>query len=321
MDEPYNYVIYHRGCIDGYCGFIILNKSGKIDPSAYILPDVPSAKDAPPKIDGMNVIIIDCAYKYKVLDEIVNRAQTVTFIDHHQTIKDDVVLIQKKFNQTKLKIIYDESESGASLVWKYFFPNTQIPLFVRYIKDNDIGLWKLKHTYHFIAGLDVDYPTDIRHNNIRKWMKLFNNKKLIKKIIKKGSVYWEYIQHQLDANVKKYSMESFPSEKIYEAFSDYFDKPGQYKVAVYNTNCPNPSLLGKRAMTDINCDFAMIYNFNMDKKEYIASLRSSNIDVGKIAKIFGGGGHRLAAAMSLPISKYNITDLFFTNSLPRENKK
>ena len=56
---------------------------------------------------------------------------------------------------------------------------------------------------------------------------------------------------------------------------------------------------------------------NLDKKEYIISFRSKFADVGNIAKIFGGGGHKLASACSIPIKILNIQDLFFSQSLPR----
>ena len=60
-----------------------------------------------------------------------------------------------------------------------------------------------------------------------------------------------------------------------------------------------------------------MWNFNFEKKEYIIAFRSKNTDVGKIASAFGGGGHKLASACAISQSKYNISDLFFTTSLPR----
>lgn len=48
----------------------------------------------------------------------------------------------------------------------------------------------------------------------------------------------------------------------------------------------------------------------MDTKQYVLSFRSKNIDVGKIANIFGGGGHKLASACSFLANKYHIQDLF-----------
>ena len=51
----YNYVIFHKGCFDGFTSFIILTKTGKISKGATIYPDVPSAKFAPPQINNKDV--------------------------------------------------------------------------------------------------------------------------------------------------------------------------------------------------------------------------------------------------------------------------
>ena len=42
-------------------------------------------------------------------------------------------------------------------------------------------------------------------------------------------------------------------------------------------------------MDTIDCDFVMIWSYQLEKKEYIISFRSKIVDVGKIAQIFGGG--------------------------------
>lgn len=313
----YNYVIFHKGCIDGFSSFIVLCKSGKISDDAIIYPDVPSAKKIPPNIENKTIIIMDVAYKGTILEEIVELASSVVFIDHHVTIRDDVKKIQ---NSNKLTIIYDEKESGVSLTWKFFNSKKPLPLFVRYIKDNDIGTWKLKYTHEFIASLDTHYNLSLDPRNILKWMKLFKPD-IVKKIIDKGKIYREYMDFLLEINSKKYSMEAFPSEKIYEEYTEYFKKPGEYKVAVVcGSGCPSTSLLGLKIMQTVDCDFAIIWSLHLDKKEYILSFRSQHTDVGNIAKIFGGGGHTLASACSFPITKYSIQDLFFPQSLPRQNK-
>lgn len=313
----YNYIIFHKGCIDGFSSFIILAKSGKISHDGIIYLDVPSAKKIPPNIENKTIIIMDVAYKKSILEEIVDLSTSVTFIDHHITIRDDVNSLS---NNEKLTVIYDENESGASLTWKFFNPNMQLPLFIRYIKDNDIGKWKLKYTHEFIASLDVHYNLSIDAKNISRWNKLFKPD-VVKKIIKKGKIYKEYMDFLLGINSKKYSMEAFPSEKIYEEYSHAFRKPGEYKVAVVcGSGCPSISLLGLKIAQTIDCDFVIIWNLHLDKKEYVLSFRSQCTDVGTIAKIFGGGGHTLASACSFPITKYSIQDLFFPQSLPRQNK-
>jgi oligoribonuclease NrnB/cAMP/cGMP phosphodiesterase (DHH superfamily) len=320
--DLYNYVIFHRGCLDGFSGFFILNQTGKIHKNALIYPDIPSAKDIPPNIENKNIIIIDVAYNPDILMKIMQVAKKVTFIDHHISIREDILKLKI---DKKHEIIYDDKKSGASLVWKYFYKNKKEPLFIKYIEDNDIGAWKIKETKPFILGLRVKYSTDLSRENLKRWKKLLNISE-VKKLIKKGLVYQEYHNNLLDIETKRYSMLKFPSQKIYDEFPKFFTKVGQYRVAVYNGGgCPNASSLGERIMQKVDCDFALLWNYQFDKKEYILTMRSGDnkgkiVDVSQIAKLFGGGGHVQAASCSINKNKYEIFDLFTNEILPRSNK-
>lgn len=321
MTNNYNYIIFHKNCFDGFTCFVILNKTQYIDKNALIFPDVPSAKQAPSNIDNKDVIIMDVAYKYEVLKNISERAKSVLFIDHHNSTHQDVVRIEKQYKN--LKIVYDEKECGSSLVWKYFFPKKEIPLFVKYIKDNDIGTWKLKHTISFITGLDMHYTFSLTKKNIEIWNNFFEET-AVTKLISKSKYYKKYIDFLLKSNSEKYSMQLFPSNKIYEEFSEYFKKPGEFKVAVVCGGCPSVSLLGNYMMHRINCDFVLFWTLRLDTKDYILQFRSkkNGVDVGQIAKLFGGGGHKPASSCAFSMNKLNITDLFMTNNLlPRQSKK
>ena len=303
----YNYAIYHRNCLDGFASLIILIKSKKLQNDSIIFKDVPFAKIIPKDIKDKN----------NILKEIVEQANTVTFIDHHVTIKDDIDLLQNKY-PNKLKIIYDVNESGASLTWKFFFGKKNFPLFVKYIKDADIGKWELKNTKFFNYGLNVRFHISDKHENIQKWLSLFDSK-IIYELIKKGKIYGEYVEYLLETSSNRYSLEMFPSDIIYEKFTDHFNKPGEYKVAVVcGGGCPSSSLLGSYMVKKINCDFILFWDYNMEKQEYIISLRSDKVDVGTIAKIFNGGGHTYASACSFLAKSFHIFDLFYPNSLPRE---
>lgn len=319
----YNYVIYHRGCFDGFTSFVILERSGKISKDAKIYPDVPSAKNVPREIEDKNVIIMDVAYKYEVLREIFLSAKTVTFIDHHVTIRDDVLKLQRELDLGKnIKIIYDIEECGATLTWDFINKGKKRPLFLKYIHANDVGKWDMyKNTYPFMSGLEVNFKTEPTRENIVKWNTLFDID-VVKMLIKRGRKYREYINYLMDWNANKYSMMAFPSEKVYEEFvsSDIFKKPGQYKVALSFNPCPDSSQLGNKMMKEIKCDFVMFISPQFDRKEYVLSLRSLEINVGEIAKLFGGGGHNLASACSISMDKYDIKDLFLSNALPRQKR-
>ena len=313
----YNYVIFHRKCLDGFTGFIVLHKTKKIHHNALIYPDVPSAVVTPPNIHNKDVIIIDVAYKYDVLRDIMLKAKSVTFIDHHITIHDDVKKIAKEFANKQIEIIYDEHKSGGTLVWDYFYPNKNRPLFLQFIQDNDIGTWKLPNVYEFITAISVKFPMNLKPETIRMWEKLFKIS-TVKKLIKLGSTYMEYKNFISEEHSKRYSIERFPSEKIYNENRGIFKSPGQYRVAVYcGSPCPVSSDVAKLIFKNNNCDFFLSWVLNLDRKEFVFTFRSEKVDVGEIAKIFNGGGHKLAAGGSMKMDKFDIRDLFFGESLPR----
>lgn len=320
LNKPfYDYVIFHKKCLDGYTGFIILHNTRTIKHNALIFPDVPSAITIPRDIDNKNIIIIDVAYKYEVLREIVNRAKSVTFIDHHITIVDDVAKIKEetKHNGKNINIFYNEKKSGASLTWEYFHPKKPKPLFVKFIEDNDTGSWKIPNCLEFITALQVKYPMSLKLNSIQMWKKLYLQSN-VKKLINIGKTYMEYKNYISGEHSKRFSLERFPSEKIYNNHPDLFTKPGQYKIAVYNGSpCPSSTDVFKMIIKDYNIDFFLSWVLNLDRKEYVFTFRSENVDVGNIAKIFNGGGHTLASAGSMKLDDFDIRDLFFGDSLPR----
>ena len=52
-------------------------------------------------------------------------------------------------------------------------------------------------------------------------------------------------------------------------------------------------------MDNLDCDFVILWSYNHNEEQYSYSLRSKDdkIDVGEIAKIFNGGGHRNASGL------------------------
>jgi oligoribonuclease NrnB/cAMP/cGMP phosphodiesterase (DHH superfamily) len=311
----YDYIIFHKNCFDGFSGFILFMNTKYHTKNIIIMPDVPSAKSPPVNIEGKNIIIIDVAYKPEIIKYISEKSKSMTYIDHHITHIDAIKQLKLKKED---KIIYDEKKCGASLVWKTFY-NKSKPLFIRYIEDNDTGTWRLKYTLFFINGLETLYTTEPSYENIKKWLKLLEKQEVIR-LIKKGKIYDEYKTFLIKQNAKKFTIEGFPSKKIFNKFPNFFTKEGQFKVAVSNTSCPNTSLLGKKLVETVDCDFALLWSYHLDKKEYVISLRSNKIDVSVIASLFGGGGHILAAAFAISSNKYSLDDLFLSESLPRNYK-
>jgi nanoRNase/pAp phosphatase (c-di-AMP/oligoRNAs hydrolase) len=315
----FNYIIFHGGCLDGFSGFFVAKLSGRLSKDVIIHEDVPSTNKIPPDIDGKDVIIIDVAYKKDVLEEIFKYAKTVVFIDHHVSIKEDVEELHKKYNTSNnITIVYDVLKSGATLAWSYLFGRQTAPLFLKYIEDQDTGTWKYPKTKPFIFALRVYYRLNTGKKSLNKWQQLLD-KENVAELVKKGKYMKKYNDHIVSKNIPKHTLERFPSKKVYDMKPDIFDRPGQYKVAVYcGHNCPSVTELGVGALERMpDIDFCIMWVYNLDSRRYVLSVRSREVDVAEICKIFGGGGHKLAAACAFQSTVMRIEDLFEGSSLPR----
>ena len=84
------------------------------------------------------------------------------------------------------------------------------------------------------------------------------------------------------------------------------------RVLVVNSNIFASEIGNVLAKRD-DCDFAVIWNFNHDKKAFGVNLRSEagKTDVSLVAKKLGGGGH--AAASGCSWTGTCIEDMFNTN--------
>ena len=308
-NTKFNYIIYHKNCMDGFTGFFLFMKTKLWEPKPIVYPDQPHATLVPPDIDDKNVIIIDVAYNAEIIAQISARANKFLFIDHHITIRDDVKKLQLKPSH---EIIYDDGYSGASLVWKYFYGNKKLmPTFVRYIEDNDIGAWKYQETIPFITALEVNFKLEPSFENLKKWDQLLDDA-FLDKFIETGKIYGEYKTHLINKFSKKYSLMKFPSKRLAHKFPK-LGIPAKYIVAVINGGCPHTSMLGKKIVDTVDCDFCFLWNYDVKRKHFIVSLRSNKTDVGRIAKIMGGGGHRLASAFSFSVKDFRIDDLFMVH--------
>jgi uncharacterized protein len=314
----FDYIIYHKQCLDGFSSLFVSYLAKTIKKNTIIYPDVPSTTTTPPNITNKNVLIMDVSYSISIFKNIVQSAKSVLFIDHHISNIEDIVDYIKTLNDPrKVKIIYDKSRCGATLTWKYFFPRKTIPLFLKYIEDNDTGTWKYDKTKPFIFSLESNYHMSPYLSNLSKWKKILS-KLTVGKMIKEGYVMKKYHDNLVNKNAKKYSLELFPSKKIYDRFGNFFIKVGQYKVAVFcGMGSPSVTSIGNKLLESVDCDFVMVWTLNIDRKEYVISMRSKAVDISEIAKLFGGGGHKLAGAFSFSVNEYSILDLFNEDSLPR----
>ena len=259
----------------------------------YDIP-LPLHKIAPNEI----VYIVDFSITPEEMTELRKITQNVIWIDHHYT----AILKNKGIHDDLRGIRYSDNGyplSGAMLTWIWFNNKNHLeltreniidisknaPLFVEYVSDYDTWTHKFKDVAEFHVGMDLydnkenfDDP-----NNI--WAKMdteeLNEDYLsinpdILQTIKNGVTAIKF----RDGWAKDYA-DNFSYEVEFEG----------YRCCVLQLQTCGSQWFKSQEDKGYDIFIACAYNGN----EWITSLYSSTVDVGKIAMKYGGGGHKGAA--------------------------
>jgi oligoribonuclease NrnB/cAMP/cGMP phosphodiesterase (DHH superfamily) len=283
-------VVYHNRDQDGFCSGAIANIANSKDGNTvkmvghdYGLPFDWSL------IDGANeqfaLIMTDVSLQpfedmIRLNDEITSKGGKFIFIDHHISVINDYVA--KKAQRPKG--LQEEGKSACELSWAYFYPDLLMPEAVRLIGRYDV--WDLKadeKIMPFHIGMQAQKGIDDWSSGSIDafWKPLFDSTSYLSHdILKQGEVILEYANEENAKYVKHCSFETFLD--------------GFCCIAV------NKRLTSSRIFDTVydpqKHDIMLTFGWTAAGFWEI-SLYSSRpeIDVSKIAKSHGGGGHRGAA--------------------------
>ncbi|MCB1213901.1 MAG: hypothetical protein KDK66_00360 [Deltaproteobacteria bacterium] len=256
---------FHANCTDGAAA------------AAVIKYKYPQAKCYPmnhgdpirARVKGKRVFIVDFSFKEDILKNFKQEATSVHWYDHHITALPTRDLLGWG--------VLDLKESGASLTWKQEFPNKAMPKVLEYVKDKDLYEWKLPHSREinmYLRGVE-----DITNPLSTCWKELLNLKENDPKwqsMIEEGRLALEFQKKTLKKGLKN-------------AFA--IDFHGHRTLAV-NWSL-EASDMGEYIYKDLGYDVALMFFFTGSIFNF--SLRSTKVDVSKIALEYGGGGHPGAA--------------------------
>ena len=268
MDKPL--CIYHADCVDGFgAAFAVwLHYKGEVD----FYPGV--HEEPPPNVINREVFIVDFSYKRKVLFDMARIAKSITLIDHHISAYKDLIVDYKFEVPERLFLLFNMNKSGAVLAWEYFH-HTPAPNLFKHIQDRDLWKFELEDTKEVIAALfSYEYDFDL-------WKELVFNTP-IRELKKEGSA----LHRKLLKDVKKLIKSSAHRFIILS-----------YDVPVLNT----PYFMSSEAGHIMGKGEPFAACYWITGKNVHFSLRSAEngVDVSKIAKHYGGGGHTHAAGFSV----------------------
>lgn len=282
LPQDIDLVIYHHPCPDGCTSATIAKKYFNENNKNVSFWGISHSANTPSelnnKLKNKNVLICDFSFKKDTISNLLEIVKGLLIIDHHKSAKEDLENLDQKHK------IFDMNHCGAYLVWQYFYPLKQVPLFVKYIEDNDIWLKAMPKTLEvtsYISSLELDF--DI-------YQKFIDDESLIEKeAIPLGEILLKQAQKQTDSVLKKATVKMAESDDAI------------YFIGTCNSTT-NINEVGHGMLDKFpHINFSCTYSCNNNNKTNSASLRSEDnrSDVSIIASKNKGGGHRNAAGCIL----------------------
>jgi len=263
-------VLYHKNCPDGFgAAWAAWKKFGKR--AKYI--GVNHQEPPPSNFSGKHIYMLDFTYPREHTLHVLKNAKSLTILDHHKSAKD-VTLLAPVHR-------FARNHSGAALSWNFFHYGKKIPRWLLYIEDLDLWRRKLPHTEDARAALNT-YPYDFKVWD--RLMREFDNTALRAKYFQKGAHIIEFQRRAVKRIIDDAQLVIFYGYRTLAANTPTFTDEVGYEITKL---CP---------------PIGVVWSYRGGK--LIVSLRSNGkVDVSKLAKKLGGGGHKQAAAFTLPAYK------------------
>lgn len=265
-------VIYHKRCPDGFgAAYAAWKKFG--DAAEYIPAGY--GDEALEGLEDKEVYLLDFSYELpSEMERLAKITKRFVVLDHHQSSKERV--------EAAPEHIYDENRSGATIAWSYFHPGTPVPRLMQYLEDGDLYRYALAETRDVFSYLTVQ-PDDFAIWNALA--QTLEDGAAREKLLVKAAAYTEYFEL-----LAKISVEA--AKKVrFEGFECYF-----------TTAMPSitmRSYVGHELYTKLP-PLALIVSAHPDGLGVSLRGDHQSVDVSKIAKKYGGGGHPGSAGFFIP---------------------
>jgi len=262
--------IYHSNCLDGFAAAWSVHNA--LGDSVRFYKGV--HQQPPPDVDDMDVLLVDFSYKKDVLQNMLKTASSITILDHHISAEQDLSELLKS---GKIKGLFDMKKSGAMLAWQWFNPGQQAPQLIKHIQDLDLWQFKLDGTREINAALSSHpYDFDV-------WDKLMSSNSHEIETLKRDG---EAIERKLQKDIKQLIASGVRRMII-----------AGYDVPVLNASSAYVSDAGN--ILSVDEPFAACYWDHPDGRSFSLRSAEEGVDVAKVAKKYGGGGHKNAAGFTV----------------------
>lgn len=285
-------VIYHDDCADGFgaawAAWYKFRDNAEYLPMNYNDKRVELHNEHlnfPVSLAGRNVFILDFSFKPEIMDAMLKVANHITWIDHHKTAFEDNGLdptLRHEDTGLDWHYILDPDHSGCVLAWRHFNSEIVTPIGLALIEDRDLWKWKLPNTRDFATGLRSEPFSFERFYHVM-WF--------TDETTSAGRAMNKLLDQQL-ADVTKRPMPI-----------DLYDVDDVMHGGLCINCSPNFSSEAGNILAKQSETFGMTWVLSDDGHVNVSLRSIGEFDVSKIARNYGGGGHRNASGFSVPFNK------------------
>lgn len=276
--------IYHANCDDGFAAaFAVWKRFG--DAVKYVPCNY--GNDAP-DVAGKDVLIVDFSFKKDVMEALASKARRIIVLDHHKTAKDELAdflklecvggPFEKRYADRMTEgvgVCFNMEKSGCRLAWEYCFGSDPMPEWMEHVEDRDLWRFNLRATKEVcIAIRSLPREFDL-------W-DMFTTERLAND----GVAIRRYVDMIVGNICDTAFEEEIAGHKVPVAACSYdFVSETAHELLKRNPAAP----------------FAACVVRSYDGVTYSLRSMDDRMDVSKIAKANGGGGHRNAAGFRVAV--------------------
>lgn len=283
-------IIHHNADPDGnFSGAIALKASPEAVTIGYNYePEFDHIIEA---CAGKRVVMVDVSpHTWSDMHRLCETAESVVWIDHHPTALRQMEEAGTVVKYSNFTPVFEHEKWGASKkTFEYFFPDSTLPSAVEMVAGYDVF-----RDYGTNTWIDFYFPFRFAVGNMNTPQKVLENFTLeyydpnTQFFIDSGRAIAQYID---DDNANLVSNANLVAERTFHAGGN-----------TYRVLCVNKGLFGDMFKSRDLTGFDFVVGFFCQTDAWKVSLRGAgkDIDLGQIARMFGGGGHKDAAGFSVP---------------------